>query len=87
MAGGLAKSLGKRIGKATSRANWKSCYFFDGNFKGSKMIRVYQKEREENEKAEKFIDDLVEKNIKIGSIVIRATPIMETLTGFMIAGL
>ena len=29
---------------------------------------------------------LVEKNIKIGSVMIRATPIMETLTGFMIAG-
>ena len=37
-------------------------------------------------KAKHFIDDLVEKNIKIGSIMIRATPIMEALTGFMIAG-
>ena len=50
------------------------------------MIRIYQKEEEENIKAENVIDDLVEKNIKIGSIVIRATPIMETLTGVMIAG-
>ena len=50
------------------------------------MIRIYQKENEENEKANKVIDDLVEKNIKIGSVLIRATPIMETLTGFMIAG-
>ena len=50
------------------------------------MIRIYQKERQENEKAGKVIDDLVEKNIKIGSVMIRATPIMETLTGFMIAG-
>ena len=54
--------------------------------KGSKMIRIYQKEEEENKNAKNFIDDLVEKNIKIGSIIIRATPIMETLTGFMIAG-
>ena len=50
------------------------------------MIRIYQKEDEENKKAEEVIDDLVEKNIKIGSVLIRATPIMETLTGFMIAG-
>ena len=50
------------------------------------MIRIYQKENEENKKANKVIDDLVEKNIKIGSVMIRATPIMETLTGFMIAG-
>ena len=55
-------------------------------FKGSKMIRIYQKEDSESLKAKEVIDDLVEKNIKIGSIVIRATPIMETLTGFMIAG-
>ena len=34
----------------------------------------------------KIITDLVEKNIKINSVLVRATPIMETLTGFMIAG-
>ena len=35
-----------------------------------------------------FVDSVypVEKNIKIGSVMIRATPIMETLTGLMIAG-
>ena len=89
LAGGLAKSLGKRIGKATSKAGESSgnlTTFLTEIFKGSKMIRIYQKEKEENNNASKFIDDLVEKNIKIGSIIIRATPIMETLTGFMIAG-
>ena len=29
---------------------------------------------------------MVDKNIKIASIIIRATPIMEVLTGIMIAG-
>ena len=85
----LAKSLGKRIGKATSSAGESSgnlVTFLSEIFKGSKMIRIYQKEEEENIKAENVIDDLVEKNIKIGSIIIRATPIMETLTGVMIAG-
>tara|TARA_A100001015_G_scaffold265997_1_gene314855 strand:- start:2503 stop:4245 length:1743 start_codon:yes stop_codon:yes gene_type:complete len=89
LAGGLAKSLGKRIGKATSRAGLSSgnlASFLTEIFKGSKMIRIYQKEKKENDKASQFIDDLVEKNIKIGSVMIRATPIMETLTGFMIAG-
>ena len=89
LAGGLAKSLGKRIGKATSKAGESSgnlTSFLTEILKGSKMIRIYQKEEEENKNANKFIDDLVEKNIKIGSIIIRATPIMETLTGFMIAG-
>ena len=50
------------------------------------MIRIYQKENHEIKKANNFINDLVEKNIKIASVMIRATPIMETLTGFMIAG-
>ena len=89
LAGGLARSLGRRIGKATSKAGVSSgnlASFLSEIFKGSKMIRIYQKEKQENEKAVKVIDDLVEKNIKIGSVMIRATPIMETLTGFMIAG-
>jgi len=89
LAGGLAKSLGKRIGKATSKAGISSgnlASFLTEIFKGSKMIRIYQKEEEENKKASRVIDDLVEKNIKIGSVMIRATPIMEALTGFMIAG-
>ena len=89
LAAGLAKSLGKRIGKATSKAGVSSgnlASFLSEIFKGSRMIRIYQKENEESEKASKVINDLVEKNIKIGSIMIRATPIMETLTGFMIAG-
>ena len=89
LAGGLAKSLGKRIGKATFKAGESSgnlTTFLSEIFKGSKMIRIYQKEDEENKNANKFIDDLVEKNIKIGSIIIRATPIMEALTGIMIAG-
>ena len=89
LAAGLARSLGKRIGKATSKAGVSSgnlASFLSEIFKGSKMIRIYQKEKQENEKANKVIDDLVEKNIKIGSVMIRATPIMESLTGFMIAG-
>ena len=89
LAGALAKSLGKRIGKATARAGESSgnlATFLTEIFKGSKMIRIYQKEEQENKKAEGVIDDLVEKNIKIGVVMIRATPIMEALTGFMIAG-
>ena len=89
LAGGLARSLGRRIGKATSKAGVSSgnlASFLTEIFKGSKMIRIYQKENQENEKANQVINDLVEKNIKIGSVMIRATPIMETLTGLMIAG-
>ena len=89
LAGGLAKSLGKRIGKATGIAgesSGKLVSFLSEIIKGSKMIRIYQKEEDESSKASEVIDDVVEKNIKIGSVLIRATPIMETLTGIMIAG-
>ena len=89
LAGGLAKSLGQRMGKATSKAGESSgvlASFLSEIFKGSKMIRIYQKENHEGMRANSFINDLVEKNIKISSVMIRATPIMETLTGFMIAG-
>jgi len=89
LAGGLAKSLGKRIGKATGKAgesSGKLVAFLSEIIRGSKMIRIYQKEDEENQKANVVIDDVVEKNIKIGNVLIRATPIMEILTGIMIAG-
>ncbi len=89
LAAGLAKSLGKRIGKAVGKAGESSgnlTTFLSEILRGSKMIRIYQKEEEENKNAERVVDDLVEKNIKIGSVLIRATPIMEILTGFMIAG-
>ena len=36
---------------------------------------------------QKQINDLMEKSVKIGTIFVRASPIMETLTGIMIAGL
>ncbi len=89
LAGSLARTFGKRIGKATEQAGKSSgnlVTFLTEIFKGSKMIKIYQKEEEENLKAKKVIDDNIEKNIKIGVVLVRATPVMETLTGFMIAG-
>ena len=50
------------------------------------MIRIFQKEDQENENASNVITDLVNKNIRVAAIMMRATPIMEALTGFMIAG-
>ncbi len=89
LAAGFAKSLGKRIGKAVGQAgeiSGRLTSFLSEIFKGSKMIRIYQKENDESKNASKIIHDLVEKNIKINSVLVRATPIMETLTGIMIAG-
>ena len=85
----FAKSLGKRIGKVQGEAGeiyGNFTTFLSEIFKASRMIRIYQKEKKENENAQNVIDKLVAKNIKIASVMIRATPIMETLTGFMIAG-
>jgi subfamily B ATP-binding cassette protein MsbA len=85
----FAKSLGKRIGKVQGEAGEIAGVlnsFLSEIFKASRMIRIYQKEKVENQNAQNVIDKLVEKNIKISSVLIRATPIMETLTGFMIAG-
>tara|TARA_X000000368_G_scaffold418981_1_gene421233 strand:- start:5757 stop:7499 length:1743 start_codon:yes stop_codon:yes gene_type:complete len=89
LAGGLAKNLGKKIGKATTQASEISgnlTAFLTDIFRGSKMIRIFQKEEVENDNAKNVISNLVSKNIRIASIMVRATPIMEALTGFMIAG-
>ncbi len=89
LAGGFAKSLGKRIGKVVTQAGELSgrlASSLSEIFKASKMIRIYQREGDENKKTNNIIDDLIEKNIKYNSVLIRATPIMESLTGIMIAG-
>ena len=89
LAAGLAKNLGKKIGKVQNEAGEIAgtlTSFLSDIFRGSRMIRIYQKEDIENENASNVISSLIKKNIRIGSIMIRATPIMETLTGFMIAG-
>ena len=89
LAGGLAKRLGKRVGKVANEAGEVSgrlTTFLSEIFQGSKIIRIYQKENEEIKKADSLVNELIEKNVKIQSVQIRATPIMESLTGIMIAG-
>lgn len=89
LAAGLAKSLGKRIGKAVSEAgeiSGRLTAHLSEILKASKMIRIYQKEKSEYEKSKYIITEMVNKAAKISSIIIRATPLMEILTGFMIAG-
>jgi ATP-binding cassette, subfamily B, bacterial MsbA len=89
LAAGLAKNLGRKMGKATTQASevsGKLISFLSDIFRASKMIRVYQKEEVEEQNSEEVISQLVNKNIRLGSLIIRATPIMETLTGIMIAG-
>ncbi len=83
-----AKKLGRRAGKVTTEAQEKSAelnkYLID-LFKNHKIIKIFQREDFEYERSENFINKLKEKTIKIFTVYIRATPIMEILTGFMIA--
>lgn len=83
-----AKRLGKRMSKVATEAQEKSG---DLNkhlieiFSNHKLIKIFQREDFENERSEKFINDLKEKTKKISIVLIRATPVMEVLTGIMIA--
>ncbi len=89
LAAGLAKSLGKRIGKAVREAgeiSGRLTSYLSEILKASKMIRIYQKEDIEYQKSKDIIFEMVNKGAKISSIIVRATPLMEILTGFMIAG-
>ena len=83
----IAKRLGKRMSKVTTEAQEKSGdlnkYLID-LFKNHKIIKIFQREKFENIRSEKFVNDLKEKSIKINTIYYRSTPIMETLTGIII---
>ena len=89
LAAGFAKNLGQKVGKATKQASeisGKLISFLSDIFRASKIIRIYQKENVEEKNSDETIDQLVNKNIRLGALIIRAGPIMETLTGLMIAG-
>jgi subfamily B ATP-binding cassette protein MsbA len=83
-----ARTLGKRMGKVTTEHMVKSGAlnsFLIELFKNHKLIKIFQQEKYEDLRSKKFINDVKEKNIKISTIFVRASPIMESLTGIMIA--
>ena len=85
----VAKSLGKRVGKVTGESavvSGELSKFLSEMLKGSKIIKMYQQENFEFDKAKKIMKLMKEKLVKIGVVQIRATPIMEILTGIIIAG-
>ena len=85
-----ARSLGKRMGKVTTQSQEKSgilISYLSEMLKNYKIIKIYQKEKFEVNRATKFINDLKDKMVKSSIVLIRVTPIMETLTGIMIAAL
>ena len=85
-----AKILGKRMSKISTQAQEKSGdlnrYLID-LFKNHKVIKIFQRENFEENRSEKFVTNLKEKSAKIAAVYIRSTPVMEMLTGIMIAAL
>ena len=88
LASTAAKSLGKRIGKVTTQQMGKAgiltSYLIE-IFQNHKLIKIFQKESYEQNRANEYLDSLKESNKKIGVVYVRASPIMEFLTGIMIA--
>ena len=88
LAGISARTLGKRVGKVTTEAQEKSGFlntYLVELFKNHKLIKIFQKEEFENLRADKYLTELKDKQKKIQTVFVRMSPIMETLTGIMIA--
>jgi len=83
-----SKTLGKRIGKVTTqqmnKAGILTSYLIE-IFKNHKLTKIFQKEEFEKNRANNFINNLKETSRKIAIVFVRASPIMEFLTGIMIA--
>ena len=83
-----ARSLGKRMGKVTTQAQEKSSFltkYLVELFKNHKLTKIFQKEKYEINRADNYLSQLKEKNKKIGHVIVRISPVMEILTGIMIA--
>ncbi|MDC2985561.1 ABC transporter ATP-binding protein/permease [Candidatus Pelagibacter sp.] len=83
-----ARSLGKRMGKVTTEAQEKSSFltkYLVELFKNHKLTKIFQKEKYETNRADNYLNQLKEKNKKIGHVIVRISPVMEVLTGLMIA--
>ena len=88
VAGMASKTLGKRIRKVVTEAQEKSGFLnthLIELFKNHKLIKIFQREDYESKRTDGHLDQLKEKNIKINTVFVRLSPIMETLTGIMIA--
>jgi len=83
-----AKTLGKRIGKVTNQQMQKAgrvnAYLME-ILKNHKLAKIFQRENYEHERANRMIEDLKDSSRKINEVFIRPSPIMELLTGIMIA--
>jgi len=83
-----AQKLGKRIGKVATRG-MENAGFLNTHlmeiFKNHKLIKIFQREGYENTRIDEKLEKVKETSKKMARIFVRVTPIMETLTGIMIA--
>jgi len=84
----FAKTLGKRVGKVTTQAQDNAGFlttYLVELFKNHKLIKIFQKENYENNRADNHLSNLKDKNKKLATVFVRMSPIMEFFTGIMIA--
>ena len=84
----FARLLGKRISKVTTQAMDKASEIFTyliEIFKNHKLIKIFQKETYETSRADKALEGHKDRAKKLQEIYARSSPIMEVLTGIMIA--
>ena len=84
----VSKGLSKRMKKVTIEAQEKSGFlttYLVELFKNHKLIKIFQKENYEKHRADENLSQLKDKNKKIFIVFTRISPIMEALTGFIIA--
>ena len=84
----FARLLGKRISKVTTQAMDKASEIFTyliEVFKNHKLIKIFQKETYETSRADSALEGHKDRAKKLQEIYARSSPIMEVLTGIMIA--
>ena len=84
----FARTLGKRMKKIVTQAQERSGFLISylvELFKNHKIAKIFQKEEYEVNRADTHLTELMNKNKKIATVLIRMSPIMEVLTGIMIA--
>ena len=90
LASTVARALGKRMRKEAYKqmdyTGLLTSYLIE-IFKNHKLIKIFQKEKYEKKRAEDYLVSLKESIRKMAIVGVRASPIMEFLTGIMIAAL
>ncbi len=83
-----SQKLGKKMGKVSTRG-MESAGFLNTHllevFKNHKLIKIFQKENYENSRINFRLNQVRDIAKKTAKIFVRVSPIMETLTGIMIA--